>query len=366
MKKIIILITLFLFVCALNSGTVYAIGAKKPGGGGSNPPSSPPPPPPPSKPPDQNPPAKSGPAPDKPPDTSPSSSPDSQNDPGINPNTNTNSDTPNNIKINWQGDSISAAIKIASKELKVIFIYFYFDQVKEQFPSNFDPRLQAYSVDRYVFTKIFVVTFLDKDNKLCIADQTTAAFFQKNKLPLAAVGVVLDPYGNMLDKIAPPLGGPKMIPFLDAAEKKFHNTESNLSARYDKADQLLAGTDLPSAKDKDKHISDAIKILTEIAKSPLVGYDVIKKASARLDELNDKAVKEYMDILKEYAAEDKDSRDPKEITPKLEKVMKTYAGLPVEKELKDAIKDVKVGKIPDKVLKEMEQEKHNKNPEPKK
>jgi len=58
--------------------------------------------------------------------------------------------------------------------------------------------------------------------------------------------------------------------------------------------------------------------------------------------------------MKEYSTLDKELRDPKSITPQLEKLMKIYKGLPIEQDIKDDMKDIKDGKIPEKVTSELE------------
>jgi hypothetical protein len=198
-----------------------------------------------------------------------------------------------------------------------------------------------------------------------IVDPVTASFFEKNKLVLLApIAVALDPYGNLLDKLSPPMLANKIVTFLDAAERKFIDIQADLDKRYEKAEKLLKDSENASGKDREsirgRAISDAIKTLQGIIKTLNEGNETVKKASDRLDVLNEKGVGEYSILLKNYASLEMELRDPKNVVPDLEKVMNIYKGLPVEQEIQDAIKGVKEGKIPERILKEIEQEKKDK------
>jgi len=302
-----------------------------------------------------------GPKPGSAPD--PSSTPKPSNQENQNKKTNTDT-TVEELVINWQGDSLTAALKASAKEKKITFVYFYFNPEKELFPPNYDPRLKKCSVDQYIFTKIHAKNYKDKTGKICLIDLVNADFFADNKLPMNAIAVALDIYGNMLDKLALPLTPVKIINFLDAAERKFSNNTNDLNKRCDKALGLLQDADSPIVKDKDKKIQDAIKILAEISKNELKGYEVIKKARDKLTELNDKAIRECAEILKDYATWEKDLQDPKAVTPELEKVLDVYKGLPAEQSIKDDIKSIKEGKIPEWVTKEIDKDKQKAAEEP--
>lgn len=324
--KVIIGLALMLFIIAIGSN-LYAAG--QPGGGAGQPiggisqPGKP---------------IKLPPLPPKPPSESP--------------------DNPDEVKLNWQAETISAAIQTASSDKKIIFIYFYFNHEKEQFPANYDTKLQKYSQERAVFANIFVMTDKDKKGKIWIMDTATASFFDRNKLPFSAVAAALDPYGNLMDKMMPTITISKIMPFLDAAEKKFIGIRTDLDKRYDKAEKLLKEAELNSGKDKEnartRTISEAIKILKEIIKIPCEGYETIKKSYDKLNDVNEKSRKEYLALLKDYVSLEKELQDPVNVVPELEKVMNTYKGLPVEQEIQDVIKNVKEGKITENTLKEIE------------
>ena len=268
------------------------------------------------------------------------------------------SPNPDEVELNWQSETISAAIQTASSDKKIILIYFYFNYEKEQFPANYDTKLQKYSQERAVFAKMFVVTDKDKKGKIWIMDTATASFFDKNKLPFSAVALALDPYGNLMDKMVLPITISKIMPFLDAAQKKFIGIQTDLDKRYDKAEKLLKEAESNSGKDKEnariRTISEAIKTLKEIIKTPYEGYEAIKKSYDKSDNVNEKARKEYLALLKDYVALEKELQDPVNVVPELEKVMNTYKGLPVEQEIQGVIKNVKEGKIPENILKEIE------------
>lgn len=295
----------------------------------------------------------------------PAAAPGSKVKPGM-----STADAPEEVKINWQAGDITSTINVAAPLKRVIFIYFYFNTAKEQFPPNNDVKLQKYSQERYIFNQIWVATNTDKKGKTYIVDPAIASFFDKNKLSFAPIAVALDPYGNLLDKLAPPMRANAIIVFLDTAERKFIDIQADLDRRYEKADKLLKDAEKASGKDKEntrtKAISDAIKALQGIIKTPYEGNETIKKSSDKLDSVNEQGKGEYSGLLKGYASLEKELQDPASIVPELEKVINIYKGLPVEQEIKDAINDVKEGKIPERILKEIEQEKQQQKNEPEK
>jgi len=272
---------------------------------------------------------------------------------------------PGEVQLDWQGGGITSVIQTASIQKRIIFVYFYFDNAKEQFPANYDTKLQKYSQERAVFADIFVVTTKDKKGKVRIVDNFTASFFDKNKLPFSAIAFALDPYGNILDKMLPIITISKIMPFLDAAEKKFIGIQTDLDKRYDRAEKLLKEAELNSGKDKESDririISESIKALQEIIKTGYEGYEATKKSYEKLDNLNERARQEYLALLKDYASLEKELQDPVNVVPELEKVMNTYKGLPVEQEIKDVINAVKKGEIPP-LPKEPDKEEPKKSP----
>ena len=159
------------------------------------------------------------------------------------------------------------------------------------------------------------------------------------------------------------MSAPKIIPFMENADKKYNYILNDLDNRYERADKMLSEIESTPEKDKElrktKLIPEATKILLSIVNSDYEGYHAIEKANAKLGELNEDGLVEYLKLMKEYASMDKELRDPKTITPELEKVMKIYKGLPVEQEIKDAMKDVKEKNIPEKAAKELEKKKES-------
>ena len=238
-----------------------------------------------------------------------------------------------------------------------MFIYFYFNKDKEEFPANYDTKLQKLSNEKYTFAKILVVTDKDKQGRVFISDGN-ASFFQRHKFAQSAIGVALDPYGNLMDKLPPPMSGPKIIPFMEMAEKKYNGILADLNGRYEWADKMLSELESTPEKDKEirkmKLIPETVKTLLGIVNSDYEGYQAIEKANAKLGELNKDGRAEYLKLMKEYISLDKELRDPKSITPELEKVIRIYKGLPVEQEIKDTMKELKDGNIPEKVTKELE------------
>ncbi|MEW6027641.1 MAG: hypothetical protein AB1599_10170 [Planctomycetota bacterium] len=268
----------------------------------------------------------------------------------------TAAEAPDVAELNWQADSLSAAVNTATHDKKVAFVYFYFKD-KEDFPANYDTKLQKLSNETYLFAKIFVATDKDKNGRMFISDGN-AEFFDKNKLPQSTIAVALDPYGNLLDKLVPPMSAPKIIPFMENADKKYKYILNDLNGRYEKADKMLSEIESAPEKDKEvkkmKLIPEAAKTLLSVVNGGYEGYPVIEKANGKLGELDAEGRVEYLKLMKEYAAMDKELRDPKSVIPGMEKVVKIYKGLPVEQEIRDAMKDVKEKNIPEKAARELE------------
>jgi hypothetical protein len=266
-------------------------------------------------------------------------------------------DAPEVLELNWQFDSLSSAINAATHDEKVVFVYFYFNKDKEVFPANYDAKLQKLSDEKYIFAKVLVVTDKDKEGRVFISDGNDS-FFKENKLALSYIGVALDPYGNLMDKLSPPMSAPKITPFMENAEKKYNSILTDLNNRYERADKMLSEIESTPEKDKEiremKLIPEATKILLSIANSDYEGYQAKDKANDKLVEINKDGRTEYLKLMKEYGTLDKELRDPKSITPQLEKLMKIYKGLPIEQDIKDDMKDIKDGKIPEKVTSELE------------
>jgi hypothetical protein len=271
------------------------------------------------------------------------------------------------LPLNWQSESLSSALKIASSTdtTKVVFVYFYFNKRKEEFPPNHDTKLQTYSQERFVFTKVFVTTFIEKKDpkkkgQVVIEDKTVAEFFEKHKLAFSCIAVALDPYGNLMNKLTGPYTSTQIIPFLDVAEKKYISIKTDLDKRYEKTEKLsteLEKTPEEKESTRVKIIGEIIKTLLEIVKSPYQGYGVITKSQAKLDAINENVKTEYTKLIKEHASLEKELQDPQDIIPKLEKMTKTYKDLPVSEEIKTVIKDINDGKIPEDIQKELEKEK---------
>jgi len=129
--------------------------------------------------------------------------------------------------VNWRAESLASAVIMATKENKVIFAYFYFNKESGQFPVNPDAALQKCSDETCIFAKIPVTTNKDKSGKLFISDGN-ARFFKENRLALSAIGIALDPYGNLIDKLSPPLSSAKIISLLEKSGKKFNALQNEL------------------------------------------------------------------------------------------------------------------------------------------
>ena len=131
-----------------------------------------------------------------------------------------------------------------------------------------------------------------------------------------------------------------------------------MNNRYERAGNALLDIDATPDKDRPtrklKLMPEVIKTLQGIVNSDYEGYQAIEKSNIKLVEINKNGRAEYLKLMKEYGALDKELRDPKSVVPEMEKLMKIYKGLPVEQEVKDAMKDVKDGKIPENVIKELE------------
>jgi len=257
-------------------------------------------------------------------------------------------DAPDELEIYWQADAITSAIHIAAEEKKAIFIYFFFNKNKDDFPKNYDAKLKKYSEEQYIFAKVWVETTKDKNGKVLIADPANAEFFARNKLPLSLIGVALDPYGNIMDRLFPPMTLSKIMPFLDNAQKRCAQFQADMDKNDLKTDKLMEDLNAITGTDKensrDRIIAELINALKDTAGSPYQGYEAVKKAKDKTNLLNERAIKEYSEILKDYTALDKEAQNPDRIVPEMEKIMKRYKGLPVEQEIKDIIKEIKDNK----------------------
>lgn len=266
-------------------------------------------------------------------------------------------EAPEVLEPNWQADSLSSAVNAASHDKKVVFVFFYFNKDKDVFPANYDAKLQKLSNEKYVFAKILVTTDKDKQGRVFISDDN-ASFFEKHKLALSVIGAALDPYGNLMDKLTLPMSAPKITPFMENAEKKYNGILTDLNNRCERAEKALSDIDATPDKDKEtrkmKLMPEATKTLLGIVNSDYEGYQAIEKANDKLGEINKDGRAEYLKLMKEYSSLDKELRDPKSINPQLEKLMKIYKGLPIEQDIKDDMKDIKDGKIPEKVTNELE------------
>jgi hypothetical protein len=243
-----------------------------------------------------------------------------------------NNSSTEELTIKWQADSLSEATAIATKQKKVIYVYFYF-QSKDDFPANFNANLKWYSEARAIFSKIFVKT--DRKNK--IVDPELAEFFTQHKLPNSNIGVSLDYYGNFLATVSSITG--KVIPTsIDDADEKMADIERDLDQRYEDATQL--------EKTKDKKIPDVIKAYQQITLEGYKGYPAIEKAKAKLKTLDTDATNEHNSIIRAYYVKPEDKRDPKDAIKKLEVILQTYKGLLAENLIQSSLNTFKKGEVP--------------------
>ncbi|MFH1227825.1 MAG: zf-HC2 domain-containing protein [Planctomycetota bacterium] len=231
----------------------------------------------------------------------------------------------------WYNESLENIIQDASSKKRLVLVYFYFSS-RDYFPENRDDTLMRYSIERALFTRIFVPT--DKSGK--ITDLTISELFNKNKLSHSAQCVVLDYYGNLIHKVISPIGTNKITAAIDEANKKVTDIESSLSKSYAKAEKLGA----------EGKIANKIKTLQDIIKTGYVGYESIKQARADLDALNQQAITAMNDIINEYIKVEEYDQDPDKAIKELELILQNYKGLSAEKELKEAIKQIKEGQLP--------------------
>lgn len=269
-----------------------------------------------------------------------------------------NNDGPAKLDLSWQSESLSAAVNTAAQDKKVVFVYFFFKD-KDDFPPNYDAKFQKLSAEKYIFAKVWVATDKDKNGRAFISDGN-AEFFRKHNQSLSPVGVALDPYGNLMDKLAPPMSGPKVTPFLEMAEKKYQGILADLNSRYDKSEKLLSELESTPEKElearKMKLIPEAVRMLNSIVSVSYEGYPAIGKAEKKLGRLDKEGRGAYFKLMKDYVEIDPALRSPKHIMPELEKLTKTYKGLPVEQEIKNDMKEIKAGKIPEGLVQELEKQ----------
>ena len=233
----------------------------------------------------------------------------------------------------WYLAELEEIIRHAQSAKHLVVVYFYFSN-KDYFPKNRDEALMRYSLERGLFTRVFVRT----ENNGKISDPALEALFNKHKLTHSAQCVVLDCYGNLVQKVPPPVATNKITAAIDAADKKVADIEALLNKDFAKAEELA----------QNNKIQEQIKTLKKIINTGYRGYATIEQSRNKLDELNQRALATRDDIIKNYMEVDEDDQEPDKAIKELESVIQTYKGLPAEKELKDNIKGIKESQTPSK------------------
>ncbi|MFH1227580.1 MAG: zf-HC2 domain-containing protein [Planctomycetota bacterium] len=230
----------------------------------------------------------------------------------------------------WYTGSLEDIIQEACSKKRLVLVYFYFSS-RDSFPKNPDETLMRYSRERALFTQICVQ--IDKNGK--IIEPKISEIFNKNKLNSSAQCVILDYYGNLIEKVTS-MGTNKITAAIDSADKDIVEIESALSKNYAKAEKFGG----------EKKTAEQIKALRDIINKGYVGYETIKQAHNDLEALNQQAIDAKSAILAKYIDVDEYDADPDTAVKELETLIKTYKGLPAENDLREAIKVIKKSQAP--------------------
>jgi len=237
---------------------------------------------------------------------------------------------PTDDEVRWETDDISKAFKIASKEKKLVFMYFYFTE-KDDFPSKYDRKLREYGEIKIVFTKFFVRTTA----KGAITNERISEIFANYNLPKKSIGLVFDQFGSLLDRIMPPVNAGALISCFDRADKKIKDIEKYLAKQWEKVEEFK----------KKESRAEMVKELNKIIKTGWQGYAVFLNAQAELDAVNSQFIEKHNTIVGEYFKQDEKKRDKDAIIARLQDLLSESEGSPAETIIKDTIEKVTKGTL---------------------
>jgi hypothetical protein len=233
------------------------------------------------------------------------------------------------LDIKWRTEKLAESFQLAQKEKKPAVIYFYFSE-REKFPPNYDEKLAAYSTEKFIFAKIHV----KKGKKDEILDKRIDVFFADNKLEKKGVAVVLDQYGNLIDKLSVPVPSAKLLDFLEKAERTIEDMGKSLKKQWERVEKLKGSGNR----------KELIKELNQINQTNWRGYEEFSNAGKELNELSAPLRSRLKEIIKQYMANDKDREENRKATlEQMNALVRDCKDLPVEFDVREAIDKVKKG-----------------------
>jgi len=257
-------------------------------------------------------------------------------------------------KVTWRTDDFAEAFAIARKERQLLFLYLYFKD-KEDLPPNYDRELRKCSENRAVFAKVLVRT----DSKGEIYEKEIANFYKRNKISNGPIALILDHYGNLLNKLTIPTNSTQIIDTIENADKKIIDIEKDLNKRWERVKEL---------QKKEKQ-TEVLKDLNQIIKTNWRGYKAFVNAQKELDKLNKPYDDKFKEIIKTYLNAKESERDKEGIIKQLENLIKEVKDLPVEacaKEARDKIKKDELPQLDEDEPVDEEEEKEEKDKPPSK
>jgi hypothetical protein len=230
--------------------------------------------------------------------------------------------------IGWRCDDIDKALTIAGKEKKLILMYFYLKE-KEDFPVKCDKNLRKYADWKVVFTKFFVRL----NDKSEISDERIRKIHERNKLPKSSGALILDQFGNLIEKISIPVNAQTLTGAFDKAEKTIKEREKILAKQWEKVEH----------QQKKENKPEMIKELIKIIKTDWQGYEVFINAQKLFDCINTEFTDKHYEIIREYLKINEKERDKDAVILKLQNLLKESSGFPVEALIKETIEKIKKG-----------------------
>jgi hypothetical protein len=238
--------------------------------------------------------------------------------------------TVDEVGIKWKTNKFDESSNLRQKEKKPLYIYFYFSE-KEKFPPNYDKELLKYSEEKAVFANVFV----EVNKKGEITDEKIGEFYKNNRLSKSGVAVILDKYGNLMEKLSISSPSSMILDAFERAEQKTEESKKDLSKRWDK---------VKKHKEKENK-AEMIKELNQIIKNNnWRGYEVFVAAEKELNGLNEPLNLRLKEITRKYMAGDRnDESNRKETVAQLEDLRKESKDLPAETAIQAAIEKAKKG-----------------------
>lgn len=233
-------------------------------------------------------------------------------------------------EVRFLQETIDGALAHARQEKKLLVCYLYYwnDRIPAllSYVVNQNTSNRIYALKHAVFSKVLI----RRDRTGAVIDKKIADFLTACKLPHHLTEpylVILDQFGNLLEKLTLPLNKRSFISSLKKAIRKAQKIERDLKNRYRKVTQLR----------KKGEEAAAIKELKAIINTNWQGYEYFEKARQDLDELNESVKHRLKEIIKDYLAEAKEDRDQEAILFFLKDMAKTYKDLEISKKIKATI-----------------------------